>query len=112
MTSYSRTWVHGSALRDFILTTMLAGSILDGRVSDIEDQSENLTPVLARQSVHYTGVLGASTPSFNFSYAEANPEVLEEIMGRILLKLQDEVDSLTFDMERILFNNRMALYEA
>ena len=112
MTSYSRTGVQSSTFRNVILTSMLAGSVLGGPVSDVEEQTENLAPAFPRQSIHYTGVLGASTPSFNFSYAGSKSEVLEEIMGQILLKLKDEADSLTFDMERILFNNRMALYEA
>jgi hypothetical protein len=111
MNSYSRAAIQTGSFRNVILTTMLAGSAIGGGPAELQNQPPLSAAVFPQQTVRTTGVIGESAPSLNFRLVYSNPESLEEVMGRLLLDLQNE-DSLTPDMERVLFSNRMALYEA
>lgn len=112
MTSYSRAGVQSDSHKNVILTTILAGSVLGGGLpatGDISQFSNGMTGPLV---INSTGVLSEATRSFSFRYTQPDPETIDDIMGRVLLSLQASEDSLTPDMECLLFKNRMALYEA
>lgn len=111
MTSYSRAGVQSDSYKNVILTTILTGSMLGGgfqQAGELSHFSSGLTPPLC---INSNGVLSEATRSSNLSYTQPDPESIEEVMGRVLLSLQEGEDFLTPDMECLLFENRMALYE-